>query len=579
MTATAPPTRWIVDNDPSERYPIYTRGNVGEVFPLPVTPLTWTLGAIPASEPGWRDALVRFGVFDLDEFSDEQIEILGCFGGYAYLNVSITRIFGVRTPGMTPEQIDYSLWGEMPGVPPYEPRDGDESPQHTERIQRTLQWILTAKDLPELLDDQRAMAELRASRPDYSTFSDAEIVAWTRARVPELRRLFSQHLFISYCSTVPVGIIQGACTALGDPTLAMRLVTGIGDVDSAAPSAALWDLSRRVAASKALTAAFDEGVDGLVDRLAGTGDDGTAFLAEFDRFLYDFGSRGANEWETSSPSWETRPELPLAAIDRMRLAPDSQSPRDQQARGAADRERLGPETAAKLEGDPEAHGQFVAALQAAQVFLAGRERTKTNIIRLVNEIRVASYELGRRMVAAGHFDRVESGSMLLESEWDDFIADPAAFASTIREREAQYRTLFDLEPPFVIAGTVPPVDEWPRRDRRVDQVGPGETLTGIPGCPGKATGRARVILDPSDPLALEPGDVLVAPITDPAWTPLFVPAAAVVVDVGAQLSHAVIVSRELGIPCVVSVTDATRRLPDGATVTVDGTAGTVAVVS
>jgi pyruvate,water dikinase len=79
-------------------------------------------------------------------------------------------------------------------------------------------------------------------------------------------------------------------------------------------------------------------------------------------------------------------------------------------------------------------------------------------------------------------------------------------------------------------------------------------------------------------LALEPGDVLIAPITDPAWTPLFVPAAAVVVNVGAQVSHAVIVSRELGIPCVVSVLDATQRIPDGALVTVDGTTGTVTLV-
>jgi rifampicin phosphotransferase len=71
---------------------------------------------------------------------------------------------------------------------------------------------------------------------------------------------------------------------------------------------------------------------------------------------------------------------------------------------------------------------------------------------------------------------------------------------------------------------------------------------------------------------------LIAPLTDPAWTPLFIPAAAVVVDVGAQVSHAVIVSRELGIPCVVSVTDATRRIPDGAMVTVDGTNGTVTII-
>lgn len=93
------------------------------------------------------------------------------------------------------------------------------------------------------------------------------------------------------------------------------------------------------------------------------------------------------------------------------------------------------------------------------------------------------------------------------------------------------------------------------------------------------TGVARVILDPIDPTALEAGDILIAPITDPSWTPLFVSAGGVVVDVGAAQSHAMIVSRELGIPCVPSVTNATRRIPDGATVTVDGDAGTVTIVS
>jgi pyruvate,water dikinase len=93
------------------------------------------------------------------------------------------------------------------------------------------------------------------------------------------------------------------------------------------------------------------------------------------------------------------------------------------------------------------------------------------------------------------------------------------------------------------------------------------------------TGVARVVLDPIDPTALEPGDILVAPITDPSWTPLFVSAGGVVVDVGAAQSHAMIVSRELGIPCVPSVTSATRRIPNGATVTVNGDAGTVTIVS
>jgi len=71
---------------------------------------------------------------------------------------------------------------------------------------------------------------------------------------------------------------------------------------------------------------------------------------------------------------------------------------------------------------------------------------------------------------------------------------------------------------------------------------------------------------------------MVAPLTDPAWTPLFMAADAVVVNVGGQISHAVIVSRELGLPCVVSVTNATDRIVDGATIKVDGAAGTVEVL-
>ena len=96
--------------------------------------------------------------------------------------------------------------------------------------------------------------------------------------------------------------------------------------------------------------------------------------------------------------------------------------------------------------------------------------------------------------------------------------------------------------------------------------------------PVSAEGRARVILDSNDPTALEPGDILIAPITDPSWTPLFVPAAAVVVDVGAPLSHAIIVSRELGIPCAISATNGTERIPDGALIRVNGDAGTVEIL-
>ena len=336
----------------------------GEVFPDPVAPLSWTLAGIPGAEHGWRDAFERFGVFDQGEFSDEQIEILGVFGGYCYLNVSISRIFGVRVPGLTPELVDYSLFGEQPDVLPYQSMPTDESPEHTARINETLGWILTAEDLPELVEHQRQMEALRASRPDLSTLDDRQLVERTCQLMDEwFRKLFAEHLFISYCSMVPTGIITTVCTAIGQPELAMKLVAGVGGVDSAAPSWAMWDLGRLAASSEPLAAAFNSGVDGVLDRLAADPSaDAKAFLDRFDALLYEFGSRGPNEWEMRCPTWETHPELALTAIDRMRLAPDDAAPTAHHHALAAERAELGSKVSEMLADDPEGQGQFQAGL-------------------------------------------------------------------------------------------------------------------------------------------------------------------------------------------------------------------------
>ena len=126
---------------------------------------------------------------------------------------------------------------------------------------------------------------------------------------------------------------------------------------------------------------------------------------------------------------------------------------------------------------------------------------------------------------------------------------------------------------------VPPLAELARRGESHERPAEvGEVFHGVAGCPGKVTGRARIVTDPAEPGDLEPEDILVAPLTDPAWTPLFMAVGGVVVDVGGQISHAIIVSRELGLPCVVSATGASARIPDGALIEVDADHGTVTVL-
>jgi pyruvate,water dikinase len=99
-------------------------------------------------------------------------------------------------------------------------------------------------------------------------------------------------------------------------------------------------------------------------------------------------------------------------------------------------------------------------------------------------------------------------------------------------------------------------------------------LAGTPASAGRVSGPARVVLDPVG-ARLEPGEVLVAPSTDPGWTPLFLTAGALVMEMGGANSHGAVVAREYGIPAVVGVADATLRIATGARVTVDGAAGLV----
>lgn len=577
---------WLVETTPSERYPFYTRANIGEVFPDPVSPLSFSWfeynGTIGGSEKGFRDAYYRIGVMTPDELPPDDAVFLGVTGGYGYLNATALRLLGHRAPGLTYQDIDDSFFGDAPGVPEFDANAFPERPDLEAKIGETFGWVLTTPDLPDVLAYEQLVNDLRTNRPDLKSMSDKELWGYFEQIMDaHFCDLFTEHIYITFLATVPIGIITAVCNAVGQPTATLKLIAGVGDVESAAPSMAMWELGRKAAAAPELMAIFDAGNEGLDGRLrASTDAAATDFVASFDDFLVKYGARGPNEWEVRSPTWETDPNLALAAIDRMRVSPASSAPQDQNAARAAERVALGAEIAALVEGDPETHGQFLAALNSATVFMPGRERTKTNAIKLVHEARMALREWGDRCVEAGTFPTRNAYGLLQRDEIDAFFADPSGWHDELARREQLMADVGELQEPFLFVGSAGPMSGYGRRDEvEINLVTGGETMQGVPGCPGNVRGIARVVLDSHDPTALEPGDILVAPITDPSWTPLFVPAAGVVVDVGAPLSHAIIVSRELGIPCVVSATDATKRIPDGATIEVDGNTGAVTIIS
>jgi len=569
--------RWICDRVPTERFPDYTRGNAGEVLAEPVSPLAWTFCWENGVVLGCVDGFEQMGIFDALEYGDPP-ESFGLFGGYLYNSLTQARLFGVRS-GAGWEAVDQTFFDTASQtIPPYVEKDWHANACKTEKLTTVMSWMMTADCLPEVERQKIDARALRDSRPDLASQTDVQLVARARSLQRHLRAMFQPVVWASMGSSVGPGILP-ALLGDADPTAIAKLMTGIGDVDSADIAAQIFGISRIVAGSAELGVEFDGDLDDLLERVAASGsEDAQRFLAAVDEFMYTHGSRGPNEWDIYQWSYETRPLMLLQAVERARAAGDDANPRLTAARGAAERQRLIDRYEAEFADNAEALAGFRAAVHTIAVFMAARERCKSNNIRAHNEVRMCFAELGERMTERGHLEHPRQIFMLLADELDGFMADPTAVGPVLAEREQDYLALYELEPPYIVDGSVPPLSEWARRGSGdVTLVGVGDVLTGVAGSPGTVTGTARVMLDLSDPSRLEPGDIIVAPSTDPSWTPLFLAAGGVVTDIGAIGTHAVIVSRELGIPCVPSIPDATRRIPDGATITVDGALGTVTV--
>jgi phosphohistidine swiveling domain-containing protein len=571
-------THWIVEGEIDPRWPINTRGNIGEVFPEVLTPLSYKLAVIPA-EKGWRDAFAKMGIMAPRDLRREDPTIIGLYGGYGYLNLSFLRIAGVRAPGSNSEAIDKSLFGEG-NPPPYEPRKGDKNLRCSLKMLRTVMKALSIRDLPPQVADSRRRADEWIARRPFLSVTNEELLSFLQEYRNVFAPVFENHMVTTFTASIIGGLLGDGAQAAGDPTLVTTLMGAFGEVASAQYAREMLKVARIVRANPVVSAAFDQGVTGLLQRLEGV-PEAAVFRSAFDQFVVDYGHRGPNDWELSSRTWENTPELALAAIDCMRQADHDLDPSTRL--GEVERSRANAVAAILPHLKLLDRINFKKAMKVMGFWFRGREGTRDQAIRMHLPTRQVFFELARRATERGGWTDLRDVALLDPyEELPHCVRDPDAWTNTIRERAALRDRFAAIEPPFFITSQaeVPGIEEMEGTARRAPELAQvGTVLQGAGGCSGVARGRARVVLDPSDPNGLEPGDVLVAPLTDPAWTPLFLPAAAVVVNVGALMSHAIIVSRELGIPCAVSVADATERIPDGALVEVDGAAGTVTILA
>lgn len=300
---------------------------------------------------------------------------------------------------------------------------------------------------------------------------------------------------------------------------------------------------------------------------------GVAFLDGLDAFLLRFGLRGQGEIDIGRPRWADEPRLLFNSIIGMLSSPTPGGHRAHFARLQAEAEAAGRRLVDAAGG---LLGRWLVDRQVRCVRygLGVREHPKYLLVQCFALVRETALEAAAALVAAGRLERVEDVWFLRHEELVALAEGSTRIdaAALVTHRKAEHARHAHMSPPMVMTSE----GEIPRRPVPKDL--PRGALAGLGASAGVVEGLARVVMDPSKEV-LNAGEILVAPYTDPGWTPLFVHAAGLVCDVGGMMTHGSVVAREYGIPAVVGVGDGTKRLKSGQRLRVDGGRGLVEVLA
>jgi phosphohistidine swiveling domain-containing protein len=365
----------------------------------------------------------------------------------------------------------------------------------------------------------------------------------------------------------------------GDPP-ASALLLGY-DSEPIRAERSLWDLARWAREHPALAdwLTVTSAPDIVADlALAGTGELTPAaaiggaedFAARFGQHLDAYGHAVYNlDFANAVPADDP---APLVDVVRLYLSGQAGDPYERQRRLQQKRDAATVVIRRRL--DPVRRSTFDALLRRAQAIAPIREDALADVGLAWPQLRRMLAELGRRLVDAGAVDRPDDVYWCRRPEIEGALETQRDLRSLVDQRRELWRGRRLATPPQVL-----PQGTW------MDRLGAmmpattaeqtGDVLTGIAASTGRVTAVARVLSGPADFARLQPGEVLVASITTPAWTSLFARAGAVVTDIGGPLSHSSIVAREYGIPAVLGTAVATRRIADGQLITVDGDQGRV----
>lgn len=562
---------------------VWTNSNVGEALPGVATPLTWSI-IRRFSRRGFERA---FGTLGLDV--PEEYELVGSFAGRVYLNLSQFAEITAQIPILSPDTLF-----EMAGG------GGVELVRHLYDERDPASFLLRLPaTIPRIVGTQIAMPVVA---PLWNTIFET----WTQsffarnlerlnhgALGDELGRLdtmfdFNGEFMLACASNflMSYAAAREALRAVGRAEVHGReqeLLRGL-HVPSSEPGLGLLELGRIARRSRRLrriieTTPPNETLRELRD--AREHQDVETFLEALDAFRVDFGHRAPREAELATPRWREDSAFLFEVLRGFLAATHLPSARE------IDRDRENAESdvqriASEAFIVPGAGRLFGMLLKLVRGNARRREMLRDRVVDSLDVYRRYFLECGRRLRDRGDLADRDDVFFLTNDEIRAWLHDVGA------AREYRYRVLVrkalqemfvdEPDPPaiFVLRGTeIVAEDDYLERERPAPMAGDVREIVGLPASPGRVTGPARVMTNPATASALRPGEILVIPYADVGWTPMFLTAAAVVMDLGGPLSHAAIVAREYGVPAVVNARGVLTEIRTGDIVTVDGERGIV----
>jgi pyruvate,water dikinase len=301
-----------------------------------------------------------------------------------------------------------------------------------------------------------------------------------------------------------------------------------------------------------------------------------AFVEAWDQFIERYGMRGPSEIDIARPRFRDEPGSLLKAVAGNLRQSEPGTHRAHHRKLAAEAESAGRRLIESASKGPLGllRGSVMRRMvRVARNLLPVREHPKLFLIKTIDLLRTTILQEASAIQASGRIDDAGDIWFLELPEVARALRDPSLdIRATIARRKADFARFREISPPRVLTS-----DGEALSARHAGESLPAGAIAGSPVSSGKVEGIARVILSPHEEI-LHQGEILVAPFTDPGWTPLFINAAGLVMEVGGLMTHGSVVAREYGIPAVVCVPDATKRIRTGQRIRVDGDLGYVQIL-